>query len=154
MAKTVIAAGTQVEGGLRGKDDLQVDGRVDGAVVGEAAVVVSAGAQVGGGVWGREVTIGCVLRHDVHATHAVHLLSSAEVYGQITAPRITVDDGAVLEGQVKITRVTPAQMNEQSERRAPESRMRQIAAAAAPPGPRAIPELPALGRRVATRRKA
>jgi cytoskeletal protein CcmA (bactofilin family) len=158
MPKTVIGAGTQIESGLRATDDLQIDGQVDGAVLGEAAVVLSAGAQVGGDVRGREVTIGCVLRHDVHATHAVHLLSTAEVYGLITAPRITVDDGAVLEGQIKITRAAPTQVPAQSqsnERRAPESRMRQIAAAAAAPsGPRAIPELPMLGRRVATRRKA
>jgi cytoskeletal protein CcmA (bactofilin family) len=151
MPKTVIAAGTQIEGGLRGTDDLQIDGQVNGAVVGEAAVLLSAGAQVGGDVRGREVTIGCVLNHDVHATQAVHLLASAEVYGQITAPRITVDDGAVLEGQVKITRVTPAR-EAVPERRGPESRMRQVAAPQT--GPRSIPELPMLGRRVATRRKA
>jgi cytoskeletal protein CcmA (bactofilin family) len=146
---TVVGPGTHIEGGLRGRDDLQVLGRVDGSVVGEAAVLVGAGAEVGGDVWGADVTIGCALRHGVHATRSVHLLSTAEVYGEIVAPRIVVDDGAILEGQVRITRAVPAQMK-QEERRKDSSPMRQIAA----PKERIIPELPALGRRVATRRRA
>ena len=146
---TIIGPSTHIEGGLRGQDDLQIEGRVDGPVVGEAAVSLGAGSQVGGDVWGREVTIAGVLKHDVHASHAVHLLSTAEVYGQIVAPRITVDDGAVLEGQVKITRAIPAQLTEptiKDERRATRSPMRQIAASPPPPpapvpaGPRQIPD--------------
>jgi cytoskeletal protein CcmA (bactofilin family) len=154
MPTTVITAGTHLEGGLRSKDDLHVEGRVDGAIVGEAAVEVAEGAQVGGDVWGREVTIAGVLRQNVHATSAVHLLATAEVYGDIVAPRITVEDGAVLEGNVKITRTAPAQL---TERRAASSPMRQPlkpAIVTAAVAARAIPELPALGRRVAVRRKA
>jgi cytoskeletal protein CcmA (bactofilin family) len=148
---TIIGAGTHIESGLRAKDDVQVLGRVDGPIVGDGSVTLAAGAQVGGDVWGAEVTIGCALKHNVHATRSVRLLSSAEVLGDIVAPRIVVDDGAVLEGKVKITRVVPPQMKE--ERRKDSSPMRQIAAPP-PPKERKIPELPALGRRVATRRKA
>jgi cytoskeletal protein CcmA (bactofilin family) len=148
---TVIGPGTHIESGLRGSDDIQIEGRVDGPVSGEGVVHLAAGAQVGGDVRGRDVTVGCVLKHGVHASHSVHLLATAEVYGEITAPRIVVDDGAVLEGQVKITRSAPQAAKE--ERRKENSPMRQIAAPA-PAAPRAIPELPPLGRRVATRRKA
>src|SRR5262245_20459510 len=91
---TVIGPGTHLESGLRTKDDLEIHGRVDGAVVGEAAVLLAAGAEVGGDVWGTEVTIGCSLGHNVHATRSVRLLASAEVQGDIVAPRIVVDDGA------------------------------------------------------------
>ena len=56
---------------------------------------------MGGTSGGGEVTVGCVLApQPCNATGAVHLLATAEVYGDIVAPRITVDDGAVLEGQV------------------------------------------------------
>jgi cytoskeletal protein CcmA (bactofilin family) len=153
---TIIGAGTHIESGLRAKDDVQILGRVDGPVVGDASVTLSAGAEVGGDVWGAEVTIGCALKHNVHATRSVRLLSSAEVLGDIVAPRIVVDDGAVLEGKVKITRAVPPHMTEKKdERRKDNSPMRQIAAPSPPPkGERKIPELPALGRRVATRRKA
>jgi cytoskeletal protein CcmA (bactofilin family) len=150
---TIIGPGTQIEGGLRASDDVQVHGKVGGSIVGEAAVLLAAGAVVSGDVTGAEVTIGCALRHAVHASRSVHLLSTAEVYGDVTAPRIVIDDGAVLEGNVKITRLekkAPAEKTE--ERRKDNSPMRQIAAPA--PRERRIPELPALGRRTATRRKA
>jgi cytoskeletal protein CcmA (bactofilin family) len=149
MSNTSIGAGTHIESGIRSKDDLQIEGRVDGPIAGEAKVVLCAGAQIGGDISGSEVTIGCVLQHNVRASHSVHLLSTAEVYGEIRAPRIVVDDGAILEGQVKITRAAEAK----EERRKADSPMRQVAAAAPPPKERKIPELPALGKRVATRRK-
>src|SRR5437588_7339256 len=95
---TIIGPGTHIESGVRAKDDVHIHGRVDGPVVGEAAVILAAGAEVGGDVWGAEVTIGCALKHAVHATRSVRLLSTAEVLGDIVAPRIIVDDGAVLEG--------------------------------------------------------
>ncbi len=126
-------------------------------------MTLSVGARVGGDVSGRQVTIACVLRHNVQATQSIHLLATAEIYGDITAPRITVEDGAVLEGHMRITRSSEAQAQpaqSASDRRATQSPMRQIAAALAPeaaptaPLPRVIPELPELGRRVATRRRA
>ena len=150
---TIIGAGTHIPSGLNAKDDVQVLGRVDGPIVGDGSVTLAAGAQVGGDVWGAEVTIGCALKHNVHATRSVRLLPSAEVLGDIVAPRIVVDDGAVLEGKVKITRVAAPQVQVKEERRKDSSPMRQIAAPVAPKD-RKIPELPALGRRVATRRKA
>jgi cytoskeletal protein CcmA (bactofilin family) len=150
---TIIGPGTHIEGGLRARDDLQVHGKVDGNIVGEGAVLLAAGAEVGGDVTGAEVTIGCALRHTVYASRSVHLLPTAEVYGDVTAPRIVVDDGAVLEGNVKITRAEKKpQPLPIEERRKENSPMRQIAAPA--PRERRIPELPALGRRTATRRKA
>ena len=149
MSNTVIGAGTHIESGIRAKDDLQIEGRVDGVIVGEAKVALFAGAEIGGDVSGSEVTIGCVLKHNVRASQSVHLLATAEVYGEIRAPRIVVDDGAILEGQVKITRATPAK----DERRKADSPMRQVAAPPPAPRERTIPELPALGKRVATRRK-
>jgi cytoskeletal protein CcmA (bactofilin family) len=165
MAGTVIGPGTHLESGLRGKDDITIEGRVDGQIVGEGTIILAQGAEVHGDVWGHEVTIGCVLKHKVQANFAVHLLATAEVYGDVTAPRITVEDGAVLEGQVKITRQAPAQQKEQAradDRRSSGSPMRQTPpparaatkATAAPPARREIPQLPVLGRRAATRRKA
>jgi cytoskeletal protein CcmA (bactofilin family) len=150
MSNTVIGAGSHIEGGIRAKDDLQVEGRVDGPISAEAKVALLAGAEIGGDVSGSEVTIGCVLKHNVRASQSVHLLATAEVYGEIRAPRIVVDDGAVLEGQVKITRAAP---EKKDERRKTDSPMRQIAAPPPAPKERKIPELPALGKRVATRRK-
>jgi cytoskeletal protein CcmA (bactofilin family) len=158
MPRTVIGPETRVAGALSGKDELVVEGTVDGAVSGDTSVIIAAGATVNGDVRGREVVVGGVLRHNIQATQSVRLLATAEVYGDITTPRIAIDEGAVFEGSMRM---------KSPERRAANSPMRAAKPEPEPqpapqpaPAPalaqatsREIPSLPALGRQTATRRK-
>jgi cytoskeletal protein CcmA (bactofilin family) len=153
---------------LASSDDLVIEGVVDGPVSGDGAVTLAAGSTVNGEVRGQRVVVAGTLRHSVYATHSVRLAATAELYGDLHAPRFSVDEGAVFEGQVRMRAAAPTV---QPERRAPDSPMRVAAAAspvaapvaaapavvvaaAAPPAPaeRAIPELPMLGKRKLVRR--
>jgi cytoskeletal protein CcmA (bactofilin family) len=108
MSQTVIGPGTRVSGPLMGKDDLIVEGQVDGPVHGEAAVTIKLGARVGGEVRGRDVTIAGELSHPVYATSIVRLAATAKLTGDIEAPRISIDEGAVFEGQVRMRKPSAA----------------------------------------------
>jgi cytoskeletal protein CcmA (bactofilin family) len=101
---TVISPGTRIAGPLFSKDDLTIDGTVEGPVTGEGRVTIGPSADVHGEVCGSEVTIAGPLRWNVRATVSIRLLSSAEVQGDLAAPRIAIDEGAVLEGQVRMLR--------------------------------------------------
>jgi cytoskeletal protein CcmA (bactofilin family) len=140
--KTVIGPLTHIAGPLTGKDDLEVHGTVDGPVVGEAAVTIAAGARISGEVRGRDVIVGGDLAHAVFATGTVHLLASALVTGDIEAPRVAIDEGAVFDGQIRMRRKAPA----------------PLAVPAAPvqavPAVRAIPELAAPGRKTLIRKSS
>ena len=125
FVKTVIGPETRIAGPLHGKDDLEVHGTVEGPVHGEASVTIAAGARIGGEVRGRDVIIGGELQHPVFATGLLRLLSTANVTGDIEAPRIAIDEGAQFDGQIRMHKKT----------------------AAAPAGPRTIPDLPSVGRK-------
>lgn len=153
MSRTVIGPETRVHGALHGKDDLLVEGIVEGSVTGEATVTIAAGSTVTGEVRGREVVIAGALGHSVYATHAVRLLATAEVRGDIHAPRMSIDEGALFEGQVRMDRAAP------TDRRSPDSPMRNAGGpdVVTPPAvvtTREIPGLPPLGRRPAIRRRS
>jgi cytoskeletal protein CcmA (bactofilin family) len=150
MPRTVIGPETRIAGALSGKDELVVEGTVDGTVSGDGAVTIAAGSTVNGDVRGREVVIAGVLRHNVFATQSVRLLATAEVYGDIATPRIAIDEGAVFEGQIRMKAEAPSR-----DRRAADSPMRsnKPEPAVAAPVAREIPSLPPLGRQTATRRK-
>ena len=147
--KTVIGPETRIAGPLSGKDDLEVHGTVDGPVRGEASVTIAAGARIAGEVRGRDVIIGGELGHPVIATGTVRLLSTAVVTGDIEAPRLAIDEGAVFDGQIRMRKqpappaaAVPA---------APAVVPAPIAVPAAPvhavPAVRAIPELASPGRK-------
>jgi cytoskeletal protein CcmA (bactofilin family) len=122
--KTVIGPETRIAGPLHGKDDLEVHGTVEGPVHGEASVTIAAGARIGGEVRGRDVIIGGELGHPVYASGVVRLLATAKLTGDIEAPRVAIDEGAQFDGQIRMHKK-----------------------AAAPAGPRAIPDLPSVGRK-------
>ena len=135
--KTVVGPETRIAGPLSGKDDLEVHGTVDGPVHGEASVTIAAGARIGGEVRGRDVIVGGELGHPVYATGTVRLLATAVLTGDIEAPRIAIDEGAVFDGQV---------------------RMRKKAAVSPPaatvPQTRAIPELATVTRKPLIRKSS
>jgi cytoskeletal protein CcmA (bactofilin family) len=105
---TVIGPQTRVLGGLGGKDDLVIEGTVEGPIEGEAAVTIAVGARVNGAVRGRDVTVAGELSHPVFATGTVRLLASAHMSGDIEAGRIAIDEGATFDGAVRMRRRTAA----------------------------------------------
>src|SRR5262245_13989402 len=109
MPRTVVGPETRVGGPLTGKDEIVVEGTVDGPVTGEATVTIAAGARVAGEVRGKEVVIGGVMHQPIFGAASVRLLATAEVYADITSPRIAIDDGAICEGALRMGRKrTPA----------------------------------------------
>ena len=146
MPRTVIGRDTRVGGPLTGKDDLVIEGLVDGAVIGEGSVTIAPGGRVNGEVRAREVTIGGLIHHPVHAQVSIHVLATAEVLGDLYAPRIAIDDGAMCEGALRMGR-KPAET----------PRATETPRAAEPPPPatgdaRPVPVLPAIGKRRLFRR--
>lgn len=157
MPRTVIGPETRVGGALTGKDDLVIEGAVDGPIAGEAAVTLAAGARVGGEVRGRDVIVGGVLNQKVHASGTVRLLATAQVFADITTPRIVIDEGAVFEGQVRMIRAGAAapRANPSDERRAPAASANvayEIDERRPADEARAIPSLPPVGKKKLLRR--
>ena len=157
--KTVIGPETRISGPLSGKDDLEVHGTVDGPVHGEAGVTIAAGARIGGEVRGRDVVIGGELAHPVFASGTVRLLATAVMTGDIEAPRLAIDDGAVFDGQIRMGKKTASATTTT----APAATVSvptttAVAVPAAPvkpvPAVRAIPELAAPGRKPLIRKSS
>src|SRR6185312_4030510 len=153
--KTVIGPEPRIAGPLGGKDDLEVHGIVEGPVHGEAGVTIAAGARIGGEVRGRDVVIGGELAHPVFASGTVHLLSTEVVTGDIEAPRLAIDEGAVFDGQIRMRKKHPP-LPAAGAPHAPVPA--PIATPAAPvhavPAVRAIPELASPGRKPLIRKSS
>ena len=156
--KTVIGPETRIAGPLSGKDDLEVHGTVDGPVRGEASVTIAVGARIAGEVRGRDVVIGGELSHPVFASGTVHLLSTAVMTGDIEAPRLAIDEGAVFDGQIRMRKKAAVSPEKAVVPAAPASVPAPIATPAAPvqavPAVRAIPELASPGRKPLIRKSS
>jgi len=126
---TLVARGSRVEGRLFADNDVEVTGEVHGTVEAKAQVLISEGARVEAALHGRVVVVAGRVAGDVSADEKIELLPSAELRGNITAPRIVIQDGATFEGQVFMQK--------------PEGRKPAVPAAAEPAPPTPEPSNPA-----------
>jgi cytoskeletal protein CcmA (bactofilin family) len=103
---TVIARGNRIEGAISGSSDIQVEGELQGSIDGSGVVRIAPEGRVEGTLAGRVVVVAGTVRGDIAAAETAELESSAKVYGNITAPRIRIADGASFDGQVFMKEAT------------------------------------------------
>ncbi len=100
--RSVIAASIQVEGTLSGSGQILVDGRVRGSIEGRDEVVVATRGRVDATVHGRLVMVAGRVTGDITADEKIELEPTAQVNGNMTAPRILIRDGATFRGKVNM----------------------------------------------------
>jgi len=99
---TSVDAATEIEGTLRCKETLRIDGRIEGAVECEKAVLVGEGAQVHANILAEEVLVAGTIKGDVTARRNIKLEKTAVVTGDLTTPGIVIEEGAKVKGRIVI----------------------------------------------------
>jgi cytoskeletal protein CcmA (bactofilin family) len=97
---TVVARSNRVEGTILGAGDVRVEGQLKGAVDSSGLLLIAEKGRVEGKINARAVTVSGTVVGDVSAAERIELEASAKVEGNITAPRILINDGATFDGQV------------------------------------------------------
>ena len=96
-----IGRSITIRGEVSGDEDLLIQGRVDGSVDLRAhAVTVGSDGDVKASIVGRIVTVQGRVEGNITAEEQVILRHSAWVQGDITAPRVVLEDGARFRGGV------------------------------------------------------
>jgi cytoskeletal protein CcmA (bactofilin family) len=105
-----ISAGLKIRGEISGTADIWIDGDVEGKVrVVAGRLTVGASGRVQADVEAREIVVNGQLVGNLKATDRVQIGSSGSVRGGVTSPRIGIDDGAQLVGNVETSRANQSQ---------------------------------------------
>ena len=98
-----LGANLEIKGKISGDEDLQIDGKVEGAVElrGQRLTVGPTG-KLSSEVKARELIVYGNLTGNVHASDRVEIRKDGSVTGDITTARISVEDGAYLKGRIEI----------------------------------------------------
>ncbi len=105
-AAAAIGKSIVVKGTITGKEDLLVDGRVDGDIeLPEHRLTVGAGGHVHGGVKAREIVIYGTVQGNLEASERVEIKKNARVLGDLRAQRPVIEDEAYFKGNVETIRV-------------------------------------------------
>jgi cytoskeletal protein CcmA (bactofilin family) len=101
-AAACISQGIKIKGELVGKEDLFVDGTVEGKLdLANASVTVGPNGKVKADIAAREVIVRGNVDGKIDGTERVQLWSTGQVSGEVKTERLAIEDGAVLRGKVE-----------------------------------------------------
>jgi cytoskeletal protein CcmA (bactofilin family) len=107
MARNLACLGSTltIKGEISGDEDLQIDGKVEGPIsLPGHRLTVGRTAHLSSEVKAREVVVYGTASGNLRARDRVEIKKDGEVTGDITAARISVEDGACLKGRIEIER--------------------------------------------------
>ncbi|MCB1146320.1 MAG: polymer-forming cytoskeletal protein [Leptospiraceae bacterium] len=102
-ANSVIGEGSIFEGKFYIAGSLRVDGKFEGDIRTEEALVVGETGKVKTNINAKEVHLSGTLIGDIEAKEEVRLSESGRMLGDITTPVLNLSKGVVLKGNVNIT---------------------------------------------------
>ncbi len=100
-----LGVGLGVKGQITGDEDLKIDGKVEGPIsLTNHRLTVGAAAHVAGEIVSREIIIYGDVKGKLRAQDRIEIKKDSSVLGDLTTPRIMVEDGAYFKGAIEIER--------------------------------------------------
>jgi len=101
----VIGKAVVVKGEIHSREDLIVDGEVEGAIdMPDSKLTIGASGRVKAGIKARELVVIGTIHGNVDVLDKTEIRKEAKLVGDIRTVRITIEDGAYFKGSIDIVR--------------------------------------------------
>ncbi len=101
-----IDQGSEFEGKLSFKDTVRIDGRFRGEITSENTLIVGESGEIDASIRSKTVAVSGTVVGDVHATAKVVVHKTGRIEGDIQTQVLVLEEGAVIEGHVKMGKTT------------------------------------------------
>lgn len=99
----VIGPSIHIDGDLRGEEDLIIEGEVKGTVhLKHNGLTIGSQGKVTADVYAHTINVDGLMQGDLYAAERVSIRKTAEVHGNITSPRVSLEDGARFKGSIEM----------------------------------------------------
>jgi cytoskeletal protein CcmA (bactofilin family) len=100
-----LAEGTEIEGEVRFADELRVDGSISGRIISpNGRLVIGKAGAVTADIHVGTASIGGTVSGTLTASVKVEIHATGRVYGDIMAPALIVEEGAIFDGRCEMAR--------------------------------------------------
>jgi len=103
----VIGPSMRIKGEIHAREELLVDGDVEGVMESESLLTVGANGKVRANIRAREVVIYGSVHGNVEVTGKIAIREQGSLIGNIKSAGISIDDGAYFKGSIDIMRPEP-----------------------------------------------
>ena len=126
-----IGKAVKIVGQIFSKEDLYVDGDLEGTVEAlEHKVTIGPNGTVHAGVKAREVVALGTIQGNVEAMDKIEIRKDAKLVGDIRTARIIIEDGAYFKGSIDIVKPEPAKVAPKAQAAQPTANAPHVPAAA------------------------
>lgn len=103
-----IGKGVSITGQITSREDLIVDGNIEGTVeVHEHRVTIGPNGRVNATIKARHIVIQGQVNGDLQATEKLEIRKGAYLIGDVTTGSIVIEDGGLIKGSIDIVRQEP-----------------------------------------------
>ena len=99
----LLSRGVSIKGSVKFRDELLIDGEVEGTIDSTGELTVGEHASIKGEIHSKSVKVRGTVEGDIFATERCELQAGCTLQGDIEAPRLVVDENATFLGSAKIT---------------------------------------------------
>ena len=98
---TAIGNAVKIVGQIIAKEDLQIDGDVEGTIEArDSKITIGSSGRIQASILARDIVVLGQVQGDIVASGKVELWKDSSLVGGITSPRIVLDDGAQVKGKI------------------------------------------------------
>lgn len=99
----IIGRSIKIDGDLRGEEDLRIEGDVSGTVeLRKNHLTIGKEGKVRADVYAKSIAVDGTTEGDLFASERVVVHVNAQVRGNITAPRVGIEEGARFKGSIEM----------------------------------------------------
>ena len=102
VQETVIVHGSTVHGTIQGRNNVRVDGFLEGQISIEGLAWIDRHGEVQGTVKAREVIVEGQVRGDIEASEKIDVRANGRAIGNIRCHKFVVAEGGFVQGQIKM----------------------------------------------------
>lgn len=99
----VIGPSIHIDGDVRGEEDLLIEGEVNGTLqLKNNSLTVGPNGKVRADVYAHTIHVDGFVEGDLFGSERVAIRKNAQVRGNITSPRVSLEDGAKFKGSIEM----------------------------------------------------
>jgi cytoskeletal protein CcmA (bactofilin family) len=136
----VIGPSIHIDGDVRGEEDLLIEGEVNGTVqLKNNSLTIGPNGKVRADVSANSVYVDGYMEGDLYGSERVHIRKSAQVHGNVTSPRVSLEDGAKFKGSIEMDPQAASTRNNMPKNTAPSpAKPASVSSAPKPDAPAAV----------------
>jgi cytoskeletal protein CcmA (bactofilin family) len=99
----VIGRSIHISGDLRGEEDLRIEGDVKGTIqLRNSNLTIGKEGKIHADIYAKSVTVDGLMEGDLYGSERVSIRANARVHGNVTAPRVSLEEGARFKGSIEM----------------------------------------------------